>query len=90
MSLALSTPQGIPWGGSILPSTSADHSPLVLTARRDSYKYQICISENPIVYKHQRNQTQVDLNSDFTMFQSHETKHRQQTNTTNTCSIPET
>ena len=53
MSLALSTPQGIPWGGSILPSTPADHSPLVLTARRDSYKYQICISENLIVYKHQ-------------------------------------
>ena len=89
-SLALPTSQGVPWWGDSLPSTSADHSPLVLTARRDSCKYQARVSENPIVYKHQRNQTQADLNSDCAMFQRHGMKHRQQTNTTSTCSFQET
>ena len=40
VSLALPDSQGVPLGGSGFPSTSADHSPLVLTARRNSCKYQ--------------------------------------------------
>ena len=39
---------GRPGGSSSLPSTSADHSPLVLTkARKDSCKYQAAFQETP-------------------------------------------